>query len=142
MAAAAAPAAPALPVVTEKDVKDSLQLTEVWRAEVAGDKVLRAGLEGGVRRRLAPYGLAAARFRLLPAPADMTNACLRVATMNRGFAEVVGGSASDSSSSVPPYGGSDSAAAAPGSGEDGSAGGTFLAKFTQASVGCCYLQYS
>ena len=35
-------------------------------AQVCGGQVVRAGLEGGVRRRLAPYGLAAARFRLLP----------------------------------------------------------------------------
>jgi hypothetical protein len=107
-------------VITDKDVKDSLQLTEVWRAEVAGGEVVRAGLEGGVRRRLAPYGLTAARFRLLPAPAGVTNACLRVAAMNRDFAEQLGSS-----------GGA-------GSDEDGA----FLAKFNQAAVGCCYLQYT
>ena len=116
------PPQPALPVVTDKDVKDSLQLTEVWRAEVAGGQVVRAGLEGGVRRRLAPYGLAAARFRLLPAPAGVVNACLRVAAMNRDFAEQLGGSSSAD--------GDDAGAAA------------FLARFNQASVGCCYLQYT
>jgi hypothetical protein len=120
--AAAAPVGqpqPTLPVITDKDVKDSLQLTEVWRAEVAGGEVVRAGLEGGVRRRLAPYGLTAARFRLLPAPAAVTNACLRVGAMNRDFAEQLGSSSA-------------------GAEEDGA----FLAKFNQASVGCCYLQYT
>ena len=119
-AAPVGPPQPTLPVITDKDVKDSLQLTEVWRAEVAGGEVVRAGLEGGVRRRLAPYGLTAARFRLLPAPAGVTNACLRVAAMNRDFAEQLGSS-----------GGA-------GSDEDGA----FLAKFNQAAVGCCYLQYT
>lgn len=138
--APAAPAALALPPVTEMDVKDSLQLTEVWHAEVAGGSVLRAGLEGGVRRRLAPYGLAAARFRLLPAPACVTNACLRVAAMNRDFAELLGAPASGTNALADGSGGS--AAVAAGGEEDGSAGGAFLAKFTQASVGCCYLQYS
>ncbi|KAL4458498.1 hypothetical protein ABPG75_013363 [Micractinium tetrahymenae] len=144
-AAPAAPAAPALPVATEKDVKDSLQLTEVWRAEVAGGEVMRAGLEGNVRRRLAPYGLAAARFRLLPAPAGVVNACLRVAAMNRDFAEVLDASVSSGSAAAGGSASSTAAAAAGGSTSsegDGSAGGAFLAKFTQASVGCCYLQYS
>lgn len=122
----AKPVAPTLPAVTDKDVKDSLQLTEVWQAEVAGGKVLRAGLEGGVRRRLAPYGLAAARFRLLPAPSGVANACLRVAAMNRDFAEQL------------PQG----AASSGGDGGSGGGSGCFLAKFTQASVGCCYLQYT
>lgn len=141
-AAPAAPAVPALPVVTEKDVKDSLQLTEVWRAEVAGSEVLRAGLEGGVRRRLAPYGLAAARFRLLPAPAGVANACLRVAAMNRDFAELLDGPASSSGSSAAAGSSGGSTLGAASSGGNGSEGGAFLAKFTQASVGCCYLQYS
>lgn len=124
-AAPAAPAQPALPAVTDKDVKDSLQLTEVWRAELVGGEVVRAGLEGGVRRRLAPYGLAAARFRLLPASASVVNACLRVAAMNRDFAEQLPSSSSSGNAEA----------------EAGAAGSDFLAKFTQASVGCCYLQY-
>lgn len=121
-APAPAPARPALPAITAKDVQDSLQLTEVWRAEVAGGSVLRAGVEGGVRRKLAPYGLAAARFRLQPAAAGVVNACLRVAGMNRDFAEQLAGGGEG--------------------GEGGDSEGAFLAKFTQASVGCCYLQYT
>jgi hypothetical protein len=70
-------------------------------------------VEGGVRRKLAPYGLPLARFRLLPSPAGAVNACLRVAALNRDFAQQLGG--------------------------DGEGG--FEARFTQASVGCCYLQY-
>ncbi|KAI3435853.1 hypothetical protein D9Q98_001911 [Chlorella vulgaris] len=113
---AAPPAAPkpSLPAITPKDVKDSLQLTEVWRAEVAGGAIVRAGVEGGVRRKLAPYGLPLARFRLLPSPAGAVNACLRVAALNRDFAQQLG--------------------------SDGEGG--FEARFTQASVGCCYLQYT
>ena len=143
-------AAPSLPAITEKDVKDSLQLTEVWRAEVAGGAVVRAGVEGGVRRRLAPYGLAAARFQVLPAHAGVVNACLRVAAMNRDFAEQLG---SGSGPAAPAADGAaagaaaqGAAAAASGSSREAAAGaaedGGFLAKFTQASVGCCYLQYT
>lgn len=121
-AAAATPTKPAAPASTAVDVQDSLQLTEVWRGEAAGGGVVRAGVEGGVRRKLAPYGLSSARFRVLPAPGAAVNACLRVAAMNRDFAEQLSGSAGG-------QGG--------GQGEGG-----FLAKFTQASVGCCYLQYT
>lgn len=131
------PAAPGLPAITDKDVKDSLQLTEVWRAVVAGGAILRAGVEGGVRRRLAPYGLAAARFRLLPAPAGVVNACVRVAAMNRDFAQQLGGSsAAAAGAQATP---AEAAAQAAGAGADE---GGFLAKFTHASVGCCYLQYT
>lgn len=139
--APAKPVVPALPAITEVDVKDSLQLTEVWRAEVAAGAVVRAGVEGGVRRRLAPYGLAAARFRVLPAHAGVVNACLRVAAMNRDFAEQLGasGSAAAPSSIAAADGSSSSAEAAAAASVDH---GAFLAKFTQASVGCCYLQYT
>jgi hypothetical protein len=108
-------------------VQASLQLTEVWRGEAAGGAVVRAGIEGAVRRKLAPYGLAAARFRLLPSPAAAVNACLHVAAMNRDFAELLGRGG----------GGGASAQAAGDAAESG-----FLARFTQASVGCCYLQYT
>lgn len=137
--APAKPAVPALPAITEVDVKDSLQLTEVWRAEVAGGTVVRAGMEGGVRRRLAPYGLAAARFRVLPAHAGVVNACLRVAAMNRDFAEQLGGSSAAAAPGSTAAGGSSNAAEAAAAPADQ---GAFLAKFTQASVGCCYLQYT
>lgn len=116
-------------------MKDSLQLTEVWRGEVVGGELQRAGLEGGVRRRLAPYGLQAARFRLLPAPAGVVNSCLRVAAMNRDFAEQLGPEAP-----ATPTAGSSGASGDGSSGSDGDGG--FLARFTQASVGCCYLQYT
>ncbi|KAI7840307.1 hypothetical protein COHA_006089 [Chlorella ohadii] len=137
--APAKPAVPALPAITEVDVKDSLQLTEVWRAEVAGGTVVRAGMEGGVRRRLAPYGLAAARFRVLPAHAGVVNACLRVAAMNRDFAEQLGDSSAAAAPGSTAAGGSSNAAEAAAAPADQ---GAFLAKFTQASVGCCYLQYT
>ena len=135
---------PALPAITPADIKASLQLTEVWRAEVAGGAIVRAGLEGGVRRRLAPYCLAAAHFRLQPAPAGVVNACLRVAAMNRDFAEQLqpGAAAAGAGEAAAGSGQQGAAAAAATGGQADAAEDGFLARFTQASVGCCYLQYT
>ena len=102
------------PPASVQDVRDSLQLLEVWRAEVAGGKLLRAGTEGSVRLKLAPYGLNRARFRLRPARSSLVNACLRVALLNAQFAEKQAG------------------------GPDGEA---FAAAIARAPVGCCYLKY-
>ena len=102
------------PPASVQDVRDSLQLLEVWRAEVAGGKLLRAGTEGSVRLKLAPYGLNRARFRLRPSKSSLVNACLRVALLNAQFAEKQAG------------------------GPDGEA---FAAAIARAPVGCCYLKY-
>eukprot|EP00887_Chlorella_sp_A99_P006314 scaffold3.g6314.t1 len=119
MPAGPAPPAPAPPPpLSDKDVQDSLQLVEVWHAEVAGGRVACAGVEGSVVRKLAPYGLRAARFRLLPSGGELVDTCLRGAAMNRQFAERA------------------AAGSAPG------AGPSFLATFQQASIGCAYLKYS
>lgn len=98
-----------------QDVRDSLQLLEVWRADKAGGRLVRAGVEGSVRLKLAPYGLNRARFRLRPARSALINACLRVALMNGQYAERLQG-----------------------------AGGQlegFAAAIARAPVGCSYLKY-
>ena len=110
----APPPAPTPPTITAQDVQDSLQLVEVWRAEVAGGCVRSAGVEGRVVRKLAPYGLKSACFRLLPSGAPVVDACLRVAGMDRAFAARVAPPA------APPH---------------------FLATFQQAALGCAYLSY-
>ena len=100
-------------VISPKDVQDSLHLVEVWHGEVVGGQLVSAGVEGSVVRKLAPYGLQAARFQVLPSGRTAVDACLRTAGMNRAFAERVAGNAS-------PH---------------------FLATFQRASIGCAYLTY-
>lgn len=101
-----------------QDVRASLQLLEVWRAEFgSGGQLAQAGVEGCVRLKLAPYGLARARFRLRPAPSSLVNACLRAALLNAQYAE----------------------RRALGAGESGDAG--FSAGIARAPVGCAYLKY-
>ena len=103
-----------------QDVRDSLQLLEVWRAEFGGGGALaRAGVEGSVRLKLAPYGLGRARFRLRPAPSALVNACLRAAALNAQYAERRG------------------AAGAGGAASDAG----FSASISHAPVGCSYLKY-
>lgn len=94
-----------------QDVRDSLQLLEVWRAEVAGSRLVRAGVDGSVRLKLAPYGLNRTRFRLQPAPSSLVNACLRAALLHGQYASRQG------------------------------ATGIFSAAIARAPVGCEYLKY-
>lgn len=64
------------------DLRDSLQLVEIYQGEVAGGQLQRARIDGAVRRRLAPFGLEAGRFRLVPSPTLVVNACLQTASRN------------------------------------------------------------
>ena len=64
------------------DLRDSLQLVEIYRGEVAGGQLQRARIDGAVRRRLAPFGLESARFRLVPSDTLVVNACLQTASRN------------------------------------------------------------
>ena len=65
-----------------EDLKDSLQLVEIYQATVGGGVLKSARIEGAVRRRLAPFGLESARFRILPSPTLVVNACLQMAARN------------------------------------------------------------
>jgi hypothetical protein len=72
------------PQLTIEDLRQSIQLVEVWRGEAAGGRLIKAGTEGAVRRRLAPYGLEAAAFRLLPVAApSLIKACLQTAAVSK-----------------------------------------------------------
>ena len=93
----------------------SLQLVEVWRGEAAGGALVRAGVEGSVQRKLAPYGLQAARFRVRPAASDVVNACLRLASMQGEYAQRSAAALSECD---------------------------FVARFTGAPAGCAYLKYT
>lgn len=78
-----APAPPSEPSFGVVDLRAALQLVEIYRGEVVGEHLKRGGVQGAVRRRLAPYGLQAARFRVRPAKSLAVNACLNVAGMNK-----------------------------------------------------------
>jgi len=86
-----AEAAAGAPVASIDDLKEALLLVEVWRGEVAGGVLTKAGTTGEVRRRLAPYGISSALFRLLPSPALVVNACLQTAAVNKAHSAPVGG---------------------------------------------------
>jgi hypothetical protein len=75
-------AEPTGPSTSVKDLQESLQLVEIYRGEVVAGRLHRAIIDGAVRRRLAPFGLETAKFRLLPSSTLVTNACLQVATRN------------------------------------------------------------
>ena len=64
------------------DLFDSLQLVEIYRGEVVGGRLQRAKIAGAVRRRLAPFGLETARFKLVSSPTLVVNACLQTAATN------------------------------------------------------------
>lgn len=102
------------PVLSDKDVRDSLHLLEIWHGEFASDKLVKCGVEGQVRLRLAPYGLSRAQFRVRPSTASIVNTCMRVAQLNAQCAEKKSGEE-----------------------EDG-----FVASIARVPVGCSYLKYS
>lgn len=85
----AAEAGPAGPSISIKDLQESLQLVEIYRGQVVAGLLHRATIDGAVRRRLAPFGLETAKFRLLPSSTLVTNACLQVATRNTAHASEV-----------------------------------------------------
>lgn len=76
---------PKKPTVTLDDLRESLHLVETYRGEVRGGMLVRAGVEGCVRRKLAPYGLLSAQFRVLHSPHLSSNVCLWVARTNKNF---------------------------------------------------------
>jgi hypothetical protein len=84
-----AEAGPSGPSISIKDLQESLQLVEIYRGEVVAGRLHHATIDGAVRRRLAPFGLETARFRLLPSSTLVTNACLQVATRNTVYASDV-----------------------------------------------------
>ncbi|KAL6774506.1 hypothetical protein ACKKBG_A25240 [Auxenochlorella protothecoides x Auxenochlorella symbiontica] len=91
-----AEAAPVAPTASDEDVMESLQLVEVWRARAAGGAIVEAGVEGCVRRRLAPYGLDGTEFAVLgprpgPLPTAVTAACLRAAGVHPVHTQTAGG---------------------------------------------------
>ena len=73
------------PVVSIEDLRHSLQLVEIYRGEVVDGLLVRAGVEGGVRRKLAPYGLSSANFRILPSNEMGSNICAWVSRRNEKF---------------------------------------------------------
>jgi hypothetical protein len=80
------------PSISPEDLIQSLQLVEVWRAEVKGDTVIKAGGHGLVRRRLAPLSIYKARFKLSSPPqskilgrrssSEAVDACLLISEIN------------------------------------------------------------
>lgn len=80
------------PSISSEDLIQSLQLVEVWRAEVKGDTVVRAGGHGLVRRRLAPLSIYKAKFKLTSPPpskvlegrssSNAVDACLMLSKVN------------------------------------------------------------
>lgn len=76
---------PAGPSLTLEDLREALQLVEIYTAEVANGRLKSGGILGAVRRRLAPYGLEAALFRLQPSETLVVNACLQTAARNKFF---------------------------------------------------------
>jgi hypothetical protein len=109
---AAAAAEPSGPSISIKDLQESLQLVEIYRGEVVDGRLHRATIDAAVRRRLAPFGLETAKFRVLPSSTLVTNACLQVATRNTAHASDV----------------------------DDKFG--FTARLTGAPMDCSYLKYS
>ena len=77
---------PSGPSISVKDLQESLQLVEMYRGEVVAGRLHRAKIDGAVRRRLAPFGLETAKFRLLPADTLVTNVCLQIAARNTAHA--------------------------------------------------------
>jgi len=100
------------PSISIKDLQESLQLVEIYRGEVIAGLLHHATIDGAVRRRLAPFGLETAKFRVLPSPSLVTNACLQVATRNSAHA----------------------------SENDGNFG--FTARLTGAPMDCSYIKYA
>jgi len=80
------------PDISPEDLIQSLQLVEVWRAEVKGDTVIKAGGHGLVRRRLAPLSIYKAKFKLTSPPqskilggrfsSEAVDACLLLSKIN------------------------------------------------------------
>jgi len=79
----------AAPSVTIGDLKEALLLVEVWKGEVVRGELRKSGIQGEVRRRLAPYGLLSARFRVLPSSVFVVNACLQTASLSRAHSDRV-----------------------------------------------------
>ena len=74
---------PVRAVVAPADVLQSLQFVEIWKAEVRGDTVKKAGTECLVRRRLAPMGVDSTRFKLAALKeSPIIDACLLTAKMH------------------------------------------------------------
>jgi hypothetical protein len=79
-------AEPAGPSISIEDLQESLQLVEIYRGQVVAGLLHHATIDGAVRRRLAPFGLETAKFRVLPSSTLVTNACLRIVTRNSAHA--------------------------------------------------------
>lgn len=102
------------PVITVADLRQALQLVEIYTAELKGGKLQSAEINGTVCRRLAPFGLHTARFRLLPSSKPVVDACLELAALNKTYSSI----------------------------EDKDRSCDFQATLSGAPMDCAYLQYS